>query len=98
MDDAYDYNIIGELDPDDLHKELLKHTNEVCHVMHNLTPAHDVAVGDHLADILSRVVFGSNMIENADAGLDVTYKLCQAIFRGEKTPKILKKERKIIKQ
>jgi fido (protein-threonine AMPylation protein) len=86
MDDAYDYSIIGELDPDDLHEELLKHTNEVCQVMQNLTPAHDVAVDDYLADILSRLVFGSNMIENAGAGLDVTYKLCQAIFRGEKIP------------
>lgn len=86
MDDAYDYNIIGELDPDDLHEELLKHTNEVCHLMQNLTPARDVAVDDHLADLLSRLVFGSNMIENAGAGFDVTYKLCQAIFRGEKIP------------
>ena len=53
-DDAYDYNIIGELgklDPDDLHEELLKHTNnEVCQLMQNLTSARDVAVDDHLTD------------------------------------------------
>ena len=37
---------------------------------------------DHLTDILSKLVFGSNMIENSGAGADVILKFCQAIFRG----------------
>lgn len=32
------------------------------------------------------MVFGSNMIEAAGSGLDVTFKLCHAIFRGEHVP------------
>ncbi|OXV06862.1 hypothetical protein Egran_05370, partial [Elaphomyces granulatus] len=86
MDDAYDYNILGDIDPDDLHEELARHTTEVCELMQNLTPSHDAAVDDHLADILSKLVFNSNMIENSGAGADVTLKLCQAIFRGEEIP------------
>jgi fido (protein-threonine AMPylation protein) len=86
MDDAYDYNILGDIDPDDLHEELARHTTEVCELIQKLTPSHDAAVDDHLADILSKLVFSSNMIENSGAGADVTLKLCQAIFRGEEIP------------
>jgi Fic family protein len=55
----------------------------VCELIQNLTSSHDAAVDDYLADILSKLVFSSNMIENAGAGADVTFKLCQAVFRGE---------------
>src|ERR1700735_5441470 len=44
----------------------------ICDLMQNLTSSHDAAVDDHLADILSKLVFGSNMIENAGTGVDVT--------------------------
>jgi hypothetical protein len=44
------------------------------------------AVDDRLADILSNLVFSSNMIENGGAGADVTLKLCRAIFRREEIP------------
>ncbi|KAN0070273.1 Fido domain containing protein [Elaphomyces granulatus] len=52
MDDAYDYNILGDIDLDDLHEELARHTTEVCELMQNLTPSHDAAVDDYLcADV-----------------------------------------------
>lgn len=83
MDDSYDYNVLGDTDPDDLQQELLKHVTEVCKLMQNLTPNQDVAVDDYIVNILCRLVYGSNMIENAGAGHDVTFNLCQAVFRGE---------------
>ena len=86
MDDAYDYKTLGDIDPDILHQELVKHIKEVCDLVQNLTPNHDAALDDHLAVMLSKLVFGSNQIENAGAGLEITLKLCQAIFRGEEVP------------
>jgi len=86
MDDSYDYNILGDVDPDDLYEEVAKDTREVCSLIHNIPPSEEVNLEKHIADILARLVFGSNMIEKAGAGLDITIKLCQAIFRGEDIP------------
>lgn len=39
-----------------------------------------------MLDVLSKMIFGSNYIEQAGAGLDITLKLCHAIFHGETVP------------
>ncbi|EQL02843.1 fic/DOC family protein [Ophiocordyceps sinensis CO18] len=86
MDDSYDYNILGEIDPNDLYEEMTRHTREVCKLLQILSSSQESHVETHLADVLVRLVFSSNIIENAGAGWDVTFKLCQAIFRGEEMP------------
>lgn len=86
MDDSYDYNVLGEVDPDDLWEEMEQHTSEICKLMKTLSSSRESAVEEHLADALAQQVFGSNMIENAGAGWDITFKLCQAIFRCEEIP------------
>ncbi|KAI8666291.1 Fido domain-containing protein [Fusarium keratoplasticum] len=49
------------------------------------TSKHDI-LDEHLIDLLSRMIFGSNMIEDAGGGLEITLKLCGAIFRGQHVP------------
>lgn len=82
MDEAYDYNILGEVDPDDLHAELQRYANGIAKVVSNMKSSAE-AMDDYLVDMLSRMVFSSNMIEGAGAGLDITFKLCRAVFQGE---------------
>ena len=86
MDGAYDYNVLGDIDPDDLHEELQAYTAELSKMVQSLSPGETSKLDDHFVDTLSRMVFSSNMIENAGSGLDVTLKICQAIFRGEEVP------------
>ncbi|KPM37182.1 hypothetical protein AK830_g9390 [Neonectria ditissima] len=78
MDDAYDYNILGDdVDPDDLYEELKSYLEK-----QSLFIGSN-AFEDHLSDMLARMVFGSNMIESAGGGLETTLKLCRAIFQGQ---------------
>ncbi|KAI8667052.1 hypothetical protein LRP88_01194 [Fusarium phalaenopsidis] len=77
QEEAYDYNYLGEVDPDDLHSEFRECLHDV---MTWTTSKHDV-LDEHLVDLLSRMIFGSNMIEDAGGGLEITLKLCGAIFR-----------------
>ncbi|KAK5663906.1 hypothetical protein OQA88_117 [Cercophora sp. LCS_1] len=89
MGDAYDYNILGdELDPDDLHREMLRYSADIAEILQAQPPSPEVeaSADNHVLEVLSRMVFGSNYIERAGAGLDITLKLCQAIFRGETIP------------
>lgn len=86
MDGAYDYSILGDVDPDDLYEEMARHAAEVCELIQTLSPSQEVAMEDHLVGVLAKLVYSSNMIENAGAGWDVTLKLCQAIFRGDEIP------------
>ncbi|KAH7260445.1 fido domain-containing protein [Fusarium solani] len=79
QDEAYDYNSLGETDPDDLHSEFRTCLHDM---MTWTTSKHDV-LDEHLVDLLSRMIFGSNMIEDAGGGLEITLKLCGAIFRGQ---------------
>lgn len=88
MDDAYDHKILGDVNPDDLYQEVFCHTKEILTILreNTLTPDQELAMDDYLVETLAKLVFGSNMIENAGAGWDITLKLCQAIFRGEAIP------------
>jgi fido (protein-threonine AMPylation protein) len=89
MSDAYDYNILGEdIDPDDLHQEMIQYSTEIADILHSLPPSSDqeAAADDYFLDMLSRMVFGSNYIEQAGYGLDITLKLCREVFKGEPVP------------
>ncbi|KAJ3464293.1 hypothetical protein MRS44_009079 [Fusarium solani] len=79
QDEAYDYNSLGETDPDDLHSEFRTCLHDM---MTWTTSKHDV-LDEHLVDLLSHMIFGSNMIEDAGGGLEITLKLCGVIFRGQ---------------
>lgn len=84
MDEAYDYNVLGQIDPDDIFPEVISFGNELSDILRaGLTPDQETSLDNHIIDCLARMVFGSNMIENAGSGFDITLKLCHAIFRGE---------------
>ncbi|UPL03324.1 hypothetical protein LCI18_014258 [Fusarium solani-melongenae] len=82
QDEAYEYNSLGEMDPDDLHSEFRECLHDA---MTWTTSKHDI-LDEYLIDLLSRMIFGSNMIEDAEGGLEITLKLCGAILRGQHVP------------
>lgn len=82
QDEAYDYNYLREMDPEDLHLEF----RECLHDAMTWTASKHDVLDEHLVDLLSRMIFGSNMIEDAGGGLNITLKLCGAIFRGQNVP------------
>lgn len=87
--DGYDYNLLGdEFDPDDLYDEMLKHNQVLAESLQSANPADNTSniVDEFMLDVLSKMIFGSNYIEQAGAGLDITLKLCHAIFHGETVP------------
>ncbi|KAH7153375.1 fido domain-containing protein [Dactylonectria macrodidyma] len=81
MDEAYDYNLL-ESDPDVLHAEFKGFVDGLSRALqdHEVDPH---LFEDYLNDSLARMVYGSNMIESAGGGFDITMKLCRAVFRGE---------------
>ncbi|KAH8675010.1 fido domain-containing protein [Ilyonectria robusta] len=85
MDDAYDYNVLDDdVDPDDLYEELkLQITTVYCS-----PPLRMGSFERYLENPLGRMVFGSNMIEGAGGGRDITHALCRPIFRGDQIPEI----------
>ncbi|CAL5874355.1 uncharacterized protein PFLUO_LOCUS8651 [Penicillium psychrofluorescens] len=88
MDSAYDYKILHqEFDPEAVFPEIVALGNQLSEVLQShLTSEQEAAFEDHILDCLARMVYGSNMIERAGAGSQITLKLCHAIFRGEKIP------------
>ncbi|KAK0753057.1 fido domain-containing protein [Schizothecium vesticola] len=89
MADGYDYNLLGdEFDPDDLYDEMLKYNQVLAESLQsgNLLDNTSNIVDEFMLDVLSKMIFGSNYIEQAGAGLDITLKLCHAIFYGETVP------------
>ncbi|KAM0549807.1 hypothetical protein ACHAPJ_009246 [Fusarium lateritium] len=76
---AYDYDILGEADPEDLHFELQQRVSATM-------PGKNM-LDDYCIEKLSRMVYGSNMIENAGGDLDTTLDLCQHIFEGKQVKK-----------
>ncbi|KAH6990209.1 fido domain-containing protein [Ilyonectria destructans] len=85
MDDAYDYNVLDDdVDPDDLYEELRSQITTV----YCAPPVPMETFEQHLDDALGRMVFGSNMIEGAGGGCDITLALCRPIFRGDQVPEI----------
>ncbi|EJT73049.1 hypothetical protein GGTG_09900 [Gaeumannomyces tritici R3-111a-1] len=52
-------------------------------MLQNLTPADEAALDEYQLTSLNKLIFGSNLIEGAGAGVDITYKLCQLVFTGK---------------
>ncbi|KAK0724674.1 fido domain-containing protein [Lasiosphaeris hirsuta] len=90
--DAYDYNILGDdCDPSDLHKELAQLSNDLGQVLQSFpsAPTKELLANEYLLDVFSKMIFGSNYIEITSGGLDITLKICQAIFKDEDVPDII---------
>lgn len=82
QDASYDYNVLGEVDPDDLFEEFQAGIDDIAaHI--RAVDDNDEAIEMHYIDILCRMVFGSNLIESAGASLDMTYQVCEGIFQGQ---------------
>lgn len=88
MDEAYDYKIgMNEFDPDEVYPEIVSLGDQLSAVLQQqLTPDQKTAFDNAILDCLVGMVYGSNMIERAGSGLNLTLKLCMAIFRGEEIP------------
>jgi Fic family protein len=70
-------------DPDGIFLENQALTNNITNLLQTPTPARSIALDKQLVKDLTRVVFGSNLIESAGASFDVTSKYCTKIFQGE---------------
>jgi Fic family protein len=70
-------------DPNDIFLENQALTNNITNLLQTPTPARSIALDKQLVKDLTRVVFGSNLIESAGASFDVTSKYCTKIFQGE---------------
>lgn len=88
QDEVYDYKIAHEdFDPDLVFPEMVKLGNQLQDILQaRLDPELEAAFENHILECLVRMVYGSNMIEHAGAGLDITWKLCMKIFQGEQVP------------
>lgn len=88
IDDAYDYKIgANDFDPDTIFPETITLGNQLSEVLQNqLTSGQETAFEDHILHCLAGMVYGSNMIERAGNGPEITLKLCLAIFRGQEIP------------
>ncbi|KAF4343255.1 hypothetical protein FBEOM_2846 [Fusarium beomiforme] len=81
MGDAYDYKILHE-SPEQLHQELHKYISDVADGLKQ-SKDNETALDEHITAELARMVYGSNMIEVAGGGVDITLKLCKDVFRGK---------------
>lgn len=70
-------------DPDDLFLQNQAFMNDISNLLKTSTPARSIALDKHLVKDLTRVVYGSNLIESAGANFDVTSKFCSKVFQGE---------------
>lgn len=91
MGDAYDYNILGDdLDPDDLHEEMIRSSAEIANSLRSIrSSSEQAAADDYIMDTLTRMVFGSNYIEQVGRGMDVTFSLCRKVFSGQSVPETI---------
>lgn len=85
QDAFYDYKIShDDFDPDVTFPELLQLIDQLQDFFEApQTPQQKAAFDDYILESLTRMVFGSNLIEKAGAGFDITWNLCMKIFRGE---------------
>ncbi|KAH7475089.1 hypothetical protein FOMA001_g11358 [Fusarium oxysporum f. sp. matthiolae] len=85
MGDAYDYNILQE-NPKQLHQEFRMYISDIADGLKQ-SDDNKNALDEYITDELARMVYGSNMIEVAGGGVDITLKLCKDVFRGRELPK-----------
>lgn len=88
QDEVYDYKIAHEdFDPDLVFPEMVKLGDQLQDILQaRPDPEQEAAFENHILECLVRMVYGSNMIEHAGAGLEITWKLCMKIFQGEQVP------------
>lgn len=84
MGDGYDYDILEE-DPKKVHNELRTCLTDIAHEVSH-SEDKQACFDEYFTDELAQMVYGSNMIEAAGGGVDITVKLCKAVFRGEHVP------------
>ncbi|RGP65936.1 hypothetical protein FLONG3_9068 [Fusarium longipes] len=87
MGDVYDFNILQE-EPSHVHNELRRCIDDIADGL-SKSKDKEAAFDEHFTDELARMVYGSNMIEVAGGGVDITVKLCKAVFRGEPVPETI---------
>ncbi|KAK0670105.1 fido domain-containing protein [Cercophora samala] len=81
MGDEYDYSILGDdVDPDDLKEEYVKLLAEIQQHLSESPLSQDTIARHHRLLLLPKVIFGSNLIEQAGGPLDLTHALCQLTF------------------
>ncbi|KAJ5156344.1 hypothetical protein N7492_009147 [Penicillium capsulatum] len=88
MDEVYDYKIgRHEFDPETVFPEIIALGDQLSAVLsERLTSDQKTALDDSILACLVSLVYGSNMIERAGAGPDITLKLCMEIFQGHEVP------------
>lgn len=86
QDDGYDYNILGSVDPDDLFEEFQANLDDIATCFLSIGEDYARTLETHYIGVLCRMVFGSNMIENAGASLEITASICESIFKGHEAP------------
>ncbi|KAK4202348.1 fido domain-containing protein [Triangularia verruculosa] len=80
MCDDYGYSILGDdEDPDDLKTDYVTLLTELHHGQRTLPLSAETIAYDHRLLLLSKVIFGSNLIEKAGGPLDITRKLVQLL-------------------
>jgi hypothetical protein len=86
MNDAYDYKIgANEFDPETSFHEIITLGHQISKVLQEeFTPDQEATFEAFILNCLACMVYGSNMIERAGSGREITLKLCMAIFSGEK--------------
>ncbi|KAF5019223.1 hypothetical protein F66182_8764 [Fusarium sp. NRRL 66182] len=84
MGHDYDYNILDGMTPDQVHLEFRNHISDVADGLQKLHK--EKALDEYFIEQLTQMVYGSNMIEMTGGGIDVTVKLCRAIFEGKEVP------------
>ncbi|KAJ5816779.1 hypothetical protein N7447_009012 [Penicillium robsamsonii] len=88
MDEAYDYKIgSNEFDPETTFPEITSLSDELSAILQKRpTPIQETEFENHILKCLITMVYGSNRIERAGGGFQLTFKLCLAVFRGEEVP------------
>ncbi|KAI3581059.1 fido domain-containing protein [Fusarium oxysporum f. sp. albedinis] len=84
MGDAYDYNILQE-NLKQLHQEFRMYISDIADGLKQ-SDDNKNALDEYITDELARMVYGSNMIEVAGGGVDITLKLCKDVFQGKELP------------
>jgi len=88
QDEFYDYKIAhDDFDPDVAFPELLQQVDKLQDFLQaSSSPQQKAAFDDHILESLTRMVFGSNLIEKTGTGFDITWDLCMKVFKGEQVP------------
>jgi fido (protein-threonine AMPylation protein) len=82
MDQHYDYYFTSD-DPDELFEQTQGFFDEVQEMTTALSGNQADAYEEFFTSAFTELIFGSNLIENAGLGHEITIRICKAIFAGE---------------